>query len=115
MARCELPTGKPHYIKWENTAIDSQTIHSILTHPFYYITVRVLEIKTNLNFPLQSKCKDGIRMFTNDLIGDTLYVDKIALEDFIEYHQATVEILEGYYFKTGNNKIQEVITNMFNL
>jgi hypothetical protein len=42
-------------------------------------------------------------------------MDNIAYEDFINFHQAEVKIIEGYYFNGLNKKINEVIKNLFDL
>lgn len=115
MARCWLPTGKPEFIKWKETTVSHKTIKKILPHPFYFIKVKIISIRKKLCFPLQSKINEGVRTFTNDIIGDIIYMDKIALEDFLKFQQAKVELIEGYYFSTGSDKIQNVITDMFNL
>jgi hypothetical protein len=82
----------------------------------YFIKIVVDEVKKNRHFPLMSlKNEEGIRIFSNDMVGKELYVDKIALEDLIEYHKIKFRVLKGYYFNEGRNtKIKETILNLFN-
>jgi hypothetical protein len=43
-----------------------------------------------------------------------IYVDKITLEDLIEFQNIEFEIIKGYYYDEGRNpKITEVITHLF--
>jgi hypothetical protein len=67
--------------------------------------------------PLQSyKDHNGIRQFSNDLVGKEIYVDHIALEDFVKFQGAEYEIICGYYFNEGlNDKISDVIQYIFKL
>jgi hypothetical protein len=61
------------------------------------------------------KNEAGVRVFTNDMIGRTIRVDKYTLEDIIKFHNATFDVIRGYYFNDGyNTKVREVITTIFN-
>ena len=54
-------------------------------------------------------------MFSNELAGETVYIDKTGLEGLIEFHKADFEIIDGYYFDEGrNNKINTVIRHLYN-
>ena len=45
-----------------------------------------------------------------------IYIDKVGLEEIIEYHQAEFEIIDGYYYDQGrNNTINHVIEDLYNL
>ena len=58
---------------------------------------------------------EGIRNFTNDLVGKTLYVDNISLEDVVRFQGLEYEFINGYYYDEGmNNKINTVIRHLFN-
>lgn len=119
MHRCSLPTGKPYLLTEQMLLnlkdINKSNIEQKLNHPFYYVKIIVKSLNTPRHFPLQSTISQGIREFTNDLIEKTLYVDKIALEDFVNYQDAKIDILEGYYFETSNSTIQKIIKNLFDL
>lgn len=119
MYRCSLPTGRPYFLSKSDlnnlTNINKTNIDTKLTKPFYYVKIIVKQINTHKHFPLQSTINEGIREFTNNLINKSLYVDKIALEDFINYQDATVDITEGYFFEGSNNTIQSVIKKLFDL
>ncbi len=81
----------------------------------YFIQIKVKDLKTKRSFPLQSVKEDGKRNFTNDLIGQDLYVDNIGLEDMIKFQGLKYEVIRGYYFDEGfNPKIRECILDMFN-
>ena len=54
-------------------------------------------------------------MFTNDTVGETVSIDKTALEDAITFQEIDFEILDGYYFNEGhNNTIKDTIRHLFN-
>ena len=58
----------------------------------------------------ESKCRN----WTNDMVGKKIVVDKIQLEDLIEFHKLEFNIVRGYYYDEGrNNKLKEVITYLF--
>jgi hypothetical protein len=82
----------------------------------YFIELKNVKVSVRRPAPLQSiKNEQGTRIFTNDFKPEhSLYVDKIALEDFIKYQGATFDIIRGYYFDEGRNyKISETIKYMF--
>ena len=61
------------------------------------------------------KNEAGVRVFTNDMIGRTIRVDKYTLEDIIKFQDITFNVVRGYYFNEGyNTKVRDVITTIFN-
>jgi hypothetical protein len=82
----------------------------------YFIEITNIKTTINRSFPLQSIKRDGIRNFINDFKPEEkIVVDKIALEDFIKYQEATFNIVRGYYFNEGHNiNINEKINYCFN-
>ena len=103
-----FPIGKPKIIN------DFNAIKN--TADAYYICIKVTKIKKQYNFPCMSVLTDeGIRNFTNDLVGKTLYVDNISLEDVVRFQGLEYEFINGYYYDEGmNNKINTVIRHLFN-
>lgn len=81
----------------------------------YFVDVRVTSVGVKRKFPLMSyKNENGVRMFSNDMIGKIIRVDRYTLEDLIEFQGITFEVLRGYYFNEGfNNRINEVIKFLF--
>lgn len=81
----------------------------------YFICIRVKKVNKRLKFPLCSYVNEkGIRIFTNDLEGRIIYIDKVGLEDFIHYQQAEYEFINGYYYDEGHNsQIKETIQYLF--
>ena len=48
------------------------------------------------------------------MIGETVYIDKISLEDIIKFQQVGFDIIDGYYFNEGHNdKIKSVISHLY--
>lgn len=82
----------------------------------YFIEIEITDIGIHREFPLMSYIDDnGVRKWTNDMIGKKMYVNKITLEDLIEFQNIKFNIIRGYYFNEGkNNMIQKVIKYLFN-
>ena len=106
MARMEgFLIGKPKIIKtFEPEKYDG-----------YFVCIRVKKVNKRLKFPLCSYLTDkGIRMFSNDLDGRIVYLDKVGLEDWVKYQGGEYEFINGYYYDEGfNPKIKETITYLF--
>jgi hypothetical protein len=82
----------------------------------YFIDIKITRVGIERKFPLLCyKNEEGIRNFTNDMVGRTIRVDKYTLEDMIRFQGITFEVIRGYYFDEGyNTKIRDVITTIFN-
>ena len=82
----------------------------------YFVDIVVKAVGINRAFPLMSaKNDDGVRVFDNEMIGKTIRVDKITLEDLIEFQQVQFEVVRGYYFNEGfNTKVCDTIKYLFN-
>ena len=83
----------------------------------YFISIKVIELNKQLDFPLTSEInEDGVREFTNDMENETVCVDKVGLEDLNTFHEAELEIVDGYYVNEGrNNTINHVIQDIYDL
>ena len=70
-----------------------------------------------MDFPLTSKInEDGVIYVINDMENIIIYIDKVGLEEMIEYHIAEFEIIDGYYYDQGrNNAINHDIEDLYNL
>jgi hypothetical protein len=82
----------------------------------YFIDITIKSVGIHRKFPLMSyKNEAGVRVFTNDMIGRTIRVDKYTLEDMIKFQAITFDVIRGYYFDEGfNTKVRDVITTIFN-
>ena len=81
-----------------------------------FVHVKVTKLGKNRVFPLLSvKNESGIRNFTNDVVGKEFYMDKISLEDFINFQQGEVKFIRGYYYNEGKNiKSSKLIQKLYN-
>jgi hypothetical protein len=52
----------------------------------YFVEIVITKVAKHFKFPLMSQ-KGETRNFTNDMIGQVMHVDKISLEDLIQFHQ----------------------------
>ncbi len=82
----------------------------------YFIDIVIKSVGIKRKFPLMSYINhNGVRTFTNDMVGRTIRVDKYTLEDIIKFQQITFDVVRGYYFNEGyNTKVRDVITTIFN-
>jgi len=82
----------------------------------YFVEIVVQSVGIHRKFPLMSYVNEnGVRTFTNEMIGKTMFVDKTTLEDLIQFQNITFSIVRGYYFNEGfNTKINSVIRYVFN-
>ena len=85
------------------------------TQDGFFVEIEITGVGVHRAFPLMSsKNDDGIRMFTNDMIGKKIIVDKITLEDMIAFQKVTFIVIRGYYFNEGfNTKVNETIRYLF--
>ena len=81
----------------------------------YYVCVEITRVGKHYDFPCASLLTEsGIRNFTNDLVGQKVYMDKIALDDLVRFQDAEFKFINGYYYDEGfNPKIVETITYVF--
>ena len=101
--------GKPKVIK--NLSYDWLSMQD-----GYFVDIRITGVNIKRKFPLISyKNDDGVRSFSNEIVGRIVRCDKTSLEDFIKYQGITFEIIRGYYFDEGyNTKVRDVIKYIFN-
>jgi hypothetical protein len=103
------------YLKGSPKVLSNKTKAFLDTCDGYFIQIKINKVDKLYEFPLMSYINEaGVRIFTNDP-QETLYVSKIDLEDVIEFHNIEYEIIDGYYYDEGrNNKLEEVISFVFN-
>jgi hypothetical protein len=104
------------YLKGKPKVITTTDYETLKTYDGYFVEIVINEVNKKRAFPLMSyKNDEGIRNFTNDMEGKTMYVDKFMLEDIIEYHDIKFDIIRGYYYDEGRNmKLKEIIEKLFN-
>lgn len=104
------------FLKGVPKVIENNDYNWIKMQNGYFIDITINSVGIHRKFPLMSyKNEDGVRVFTNDMIGRTIRVDKYTLEDIVKFHNATFTVIRGYYFDEGfNTKVRDVITTIFN-
>jgi hypothetical protein len=105
--------GIPREIKKKYGKI---TYDDIKKYDGFFIEIIIKKVNIKRDFSLMSyKDKNGVRNWSNDMENKTIYVDKITLQDLIEYQDIEYEIIRGYYYNSGfNNKINEVMLYLHN-
>ena len=81
----------------------------------YFIRIEILSVGKHRQFPLLSKINEyGVRIFSNDMVGAIVFIDRVGLEDAVKYQDIKFRVIDGYYFDEGrNNKINKVIKHLF--
>ena len=81
----------------------------------FFIEIVIKAVGIHRSFPLMSYRNDEmIRTFTNDMIGHKIIIDKVSLEDLIEFQHVEFEVVRGYYFDEGfNTQIKNSIKFLF--
>lgn len=100
--------GKPKVLK-------NKTMNFLNSVDGYFIKILIKKVGIKRQFPLLSKVNEkGVRIFRNDMEGEIIFVDKITLEDLIEFQKVEFDIIEGYYFDEGRNyKLKGTIKTLF--
>ena len=103
--------GKPNIIKNSELNYDS-----LSKYDGFFVEAIVTKVGIKVDFPLLSfKTKNGVREFSNDMVGKRVFIDKISMEDCIKYQGMDFDIKRGYYFNDGfNDRIKKTIRYLFN-
>ena len=81
----------------------------------YFVDIKVTKVGRSLPFPIHCIKKDDANVWTNDLVGKTICVNKITLEDLVLHQKIEYEVIRGYYYDSGRDRaINTVIVDMFN-
>lgn len=104
------------FLKGIPKVIENHDFNWIKMQDGYFIDITINSVGIKRKFPLMSyKNEAGVRVFTNDMVGRTIRVDKYTLEDMIKFQDITFDVVRGYYFDEGyNTKVRDVITTIFN-
>jgi len=104
------------FLKGVPKVIENLDYNWIKQQDGYFIDINITSVGLHRKFPLMSyKNMSGVRVFTNDMVGRTIRVDKYTLEDIIKFQNITFNVVRGYYFNEGfNTKVRNVITTIFN-
>lgn len=104
------------YLMGKPKVLQNKTYSFLQSVDGYFVEINITKVGKKKAFPLMSYVnEDGIRLWTNDMVGRKMWVDKISLEDLIEFQKVEFEIDKGYYYDEGRNyQIGETITHLFN-
>lgn len=103
--------GKPKVISKENL-----NYQYLKEKDGYFIEIKINKVNIKRKFSLMSEINnDGVRVFHNEFENKKIYVDKISLEDLIEFQKIEFEVIRGYYYDEGrNDKLSHIIKKLFN-
>jgi hypothetical protein len=81
----------------------------------FFVEIEITSVGIRRAFPLVSyKNDEQIRIFSNDMVGKTVIIDKISLEDLLNFQKVTFKVIRGYYFNEGfNTKVNDTIKYLF--
>jgi len=103
------------YLKGQPKVLHNKTYEFLKSIDGYFVEITITKVGINKKFPLMSYItENGIRLWTNDMVGRTMWVDRFALEDLIEFQEVEFVIDRGYYYNEGRNyQIGETIEHLF--
>ncbi len=83
----------------------------------YFVKIRVDKVGKRYRFPIaRLKDDEGGNVWTNEVEGCEITVDKWTLEDLVRWSKIEYTVLQGYYFDQGRNAtINGVIQDLFNM
>lgn len=82
----------------------------------FFVELVVTKVGKAREFPLinHRETAQSSRLYRNDLVGKTLFLDRIGLEDAIQFQGLEFDLVRGYYFDEGRNPtIGSVIQHFF--
>ena len=108
-----FPKGAPKNISKKD--LDSKHFQQIADE--YFVKIKILAVGVKYNFPLLNYVSDdGERIWSNDLVGRTMYVDRIMLEGLVKYHEIKYVCKAGVMFNEGyNTKVVDVVKKFYSL
>lgn len=94
-----------------------KTMNFLKTVDGYFIKVKITKVGIKRHFSLMSEVNENlVRVFHNDMVGKTLYLDRTSVEDLIKFQDVEFDIDCGYYYDEGRNPtIRAVIKKIFDL
>ena len=104
------------FLKGVPKVLQTTNYDEIKNYDGYFVDIVIKSVGIRRDFSLMSyKNQEGVRIFTNDMIGKKIRVDKYTLEDLIQFQNITFDVVRGYYFDEGfNTKIKDTILFLFN-
>lgn len=105
-----FPIGEPINLPKLNSY---EELIDLVKDNYYTVRIKINHIGIKRDFPLISVKTEG-RDFINENV--EMVVNKISLEDLIEFQKIEFEIIEGIWFPDGyNDKIKKEIENIFDI
>lgn len=81
---------------------------------YYIAEVMITKVgKKRCNPFMTRRGANGGRMWTNDMVGVRVIIDKITLEDYVEFHEIEYVFLQGIQWETSNTVFAEEIVKLF--
>ena len=104
------------YLKGTPKRIVSKNYEDIKNYDGYFVKVLVKSVGKEQPIPVLNYMdkKSMSKCWTSNVIDKVLFLDKVGLEDAIEFQKIEFEIIDGYYYNEGfNTKIKESIKHLF--
>ena len=104
------------YLKGMPKVLQTKTYDFLKSIDGYFVEIEITKVGKHKKFPLMSYITDaGVRLWTNEMVGKKIHIDKYALEDLIEFQDIEFNIIKGYYYDEGRNyQIGKTIQHLFN-
>lgn len=105
------------FMKGQVKIIKDLCYSKIKEYDYYCVEIFIKnqDIK-NYDIPMMTFIDDDLkkRIWTNNLIGKQITIDKTTLEDYIKYYNIEFDIIKGVYWNNGfNNIVKETMKKLF--
>ena len=98
---CSLYPSAMHYmdglLEDKPKVLNNKSYELLQQQDGYLTRIKVIKLNKHLDVPLTSNIhENGVRDLINVMENEITYIDKVGLEELIEYHIAEFEIIDGY-------------------
>lgn len=70
---------------------------------YYNVEIKITKVNRTCEVPKICTKVNGVLDYTNEVPQSSVYVDKIGLEELVNYHQIEYEVIDGIYWDEGFN------------
>lgn len=83
----------------------------------FFAEVVITKVAVHRSMPLISYMNEnGVRMFSNNIIGKTVFIDSVSLDDAVKYQGVEYNFVRGYYYDEGfNAQINITMKKLFDI
>ena len=110
-----FPKGSPKYFKYNSKLRFINNYKTLSTYTYYIAKIRLTKIGKKRKLPIVCIKSKDTNEYINECINQIVIVDKITLEDYINFQDVEFELIEGLYWNEGvtGKEFGESVQNIF--